>query len=41
MGLSSPEEVGNDELAGTKSVSTVAHTLFPCLYLQILLKSTG
>lgn len=39
MGLSSAEEVGNDELACTKSVSIVAHTLFT-FYLQIVLKST-
>lgn len=40
MGLSSTEEVGADELACTKSEPTVAYTLFPCLYLQILIKST-
>lgn len=40
MGLSCSEEVGNDELACTKSVSPVALTLFPSLYLQIVLKST-
>lgn len=37
MGLSPTEEAGNDEFA---CLHTVALTLSPSLYLQIVLKST-